>query len=180
MKDFFRSLQYLKRYRVRIGIGMVCVVLIAGIWGGGLGLLLPGAKILVDPEGLHGWVYREFAQDRLNTTLVRKSMRDDRNFYEQHLNSVLEVSGVKKHDKACDLKTGEWVVGRVGPGGQVEPLDDRQMVRYLSQLPLEQASTLSVFDPDSGKFHQVTVQPVEKPTALARAEQKVGRRRRKF
>ena len=34
---------------------MACVVAIAVLWGGGLAALLPGMKILISEEGLHGW-----------------------------------------------------------------------------------------------------------------------------
>ena len=59
-------------YRARLGLAVVCVILIAALWGGGLGMILPGAKILIAPEGLHGWAYNTLTQDRLQVTIVQR------------------------------------------------------------------------------------------------------------
>ena len=44
MEYFRRSLKYLRPDRLRIGIAVVCVLVIATMWGGGLMLILPGAN----------------------------------------------------------------------------------------------------------------------------------------
>ena len=72
MKNFLRSLRYLRPYRGRIALAVVCVILIAALWGGGLGMLLPGAKILLSQEGLHGWAWNTLARDRLGAGIVQR------------------------------------------------------------------------------------------------------------
>ena len=64
MKNFLRSLKYLKPYRFRLAVAVVCVLFIAVLWGGGLAMIVPGAKILISPEGLHGWAWISATQDR--------------------------------------------------------------------------------------------------------------------
>jgi len=54
MRNFFRSLKYLRPYRLRVGLSLGLVLLIAVMWGGGLGVMLPGMKVLLSKEGLHG------------------------------------------------------------------------------------------------------------------------------
>ena len=66
MQNFRRSLSFLWPYRVRIAISLMCVVAIAVLWGGGLGLFAPGAKIFFSQEGLHGWTHISAAKDRLD------------------------------------------------------------------------------------------------------------------
>jgi len=51
---------------------VTCAVLISALWAAGLAVLLPGAKVLLSEEGLHGWVYRRAAQSKLGATLQRR------------------------------------------------------------------------------------------------------------
>ncbi len=74
MENFRRSLKYLWPYRLRIGVAVVCVLVIASLWAGGLGLLFPGAKILISDEGLHGWVYKVVADKRLGISSVQSTV----------------------------------------------------------------------------------------------------------
>ena len=55
MRNFYRSLRYLKPYKTRLVFSCICVLLIAVLWGGGLGMAAPILKVIFDPEGLHGW-----------------------------------------------------------------------------------------------------------------------------
>ena len=64
MEYFFRSLRYLKPYRGRLVVSIVCVAFIAVLWGGGLGMIAPVMKEMIDPEGLHGWAWRSLILDR--------------------------------------------------------------------------------------------------------------------
>ena len=72
MKYIFQSLRYLKPYRVRLIVSFVLVLCIAVLWGGGLSMLLPGMKVLISDEGLHGWAWNSMTQGRLNATIVNR------------------------------------------------------------------------------------------------------------
>lgn len=63
MKSFRRSLRYLRPYRLRVIAIILCVLAISVLWAGGLGILLPGAKVLLSPEGLHGWAHKTAAEN---------------------------------------------------------------------------------------------------------------------
>jgi len=104
MKNFRRSLTYLRPYRWRIAWGVLCVVLLATLWFGGLGMMLPGAKILISEEGLHGWAYYSQAQDRLKAKLVRQEAEAGR--------TVLHVAGLEEDSPAAQagIKAGQWIV----------------------------------------------------------------------
>ena len=112
MKDFFRSLRYLKPYRARLAISIVCVVLIAALWGGGLGMLLPGAKILISPEGLHGWARSAVVEDRLGAVTVNRLVPAELPIEEQ-VSFIMEVVRVARDGPAAKagIVDGQWLVG---------------------------------------------------------------------
>lgn len=70
MNSFWRSLRYLRPYRLSVAVIIGCVVLIGLLWAGGLGMLLPGAKVLLSDEGVHGYVYQSVVQDRCGMRVV--------------------------------------------------------------------------------------------------------------
>lgn len=113
MKNFIQSLKYLKPYRVRLGISIGCVILIAGLWGGGLGMILPGAKILLSQEGLHGWAWNSIVQDRLSVSIIQRIVPAQVRIEGKPIPLVLEVTHVKKGGPACKagIKEGIWIVG---------------------------------------------------------------------
>jgi len=50
MRDFLRSLRFLRPYRGRIALVAALVAAISVLWAGGLAALLPGAKVLLSDE----------------------------------------------------------------------------------------------------------------------------------
>ena len=127
MENFRRSLRYLWPYRWRVGWGVVCVIALAVLWFGGLGMILPGAKILISPEGLHGWAYLSLAQDRLQVELVPQLVSPPRKTSAgQDLTFVLEVAkvsqgpaqdaGLKVHQRSfeCRERTARQAVAQFG------------------------------------------------------------------
>jgi hypothetical protein len=121
MKNFRRSLQYLWPYRVRIGVGIACVILIAGMWGGSLGMVLPGAKILISDEGLHGWAYMSAVSDRLGCQLIQQkpppgTIIEDSHGERIEIATVLNVvkitdPNLAKMRDAKFLSPSDWIVG---------------------------------------------------------------------
>ena len=74
MKNFFKSLRYLKPYRKRLAASITLVILIAGLYGGGLAMLLPGIKILISPEGFHGWAWNSIVAEKLDSNVSERKM----------------------------------------------------------------------------------------------------------
>ncbi|MCL2701648.1 MAG: ABC transporter ATP-binding protein/permease [Phycisphaerae bacterium] len=72
---FRRSLWYMYPYRRRIGIALLCTIVIAVLWGGAIGMVMPGAKILLTEEGLHGWAYTSVGGDVIGARLIEQDSR---------------------------------------------------------------------------------------------------------
>ncbi len=110
MKSFFRSLRYLWPYRLQLGVALVCVVLIAVLWAGGLGAILPGTKILLSDEGLHGWAWNTMLEDRLGIQIVRRDVYGGAQ-YSAGVLDVVEVEGDGAPAALAGVRAQEWLVG---------------------------------------------------------------------
>jgi len=113
MQSFFRSLRLLWPYRVRLGLSLACVLVIAVLWGGGLGMMLPGMKILFSQEGLHGWAWNSLLQDKLNVTTVQRMIPAEVLIDGRDVTFVVDVVDVAKKGRAAraGLQVGDWLVG---------------------------------------------------------------------
>ncbi len=113
MQYFLRSLHYLWPYRVRLGIAIVSVVLIATLWGGGLAMLMPATKILISDEGLHGWAWNEMTQDRLGIRIVQQRVPAQVRVEGYPLSLALTVLKVPDSSPAREagIRDGMWLVG---------------------------------------------------------------------
>lgn len=112
MKNFFRSLRYLWPYRARLAAGVICAVFIGVLWGGGLAALLPGMKILLSPEGLHGWAYTAVSEDRLGVTIVRRVVPPGTTVRGQRVTLVLDLVRVDGDGAAAaaGIAANQWLV----------------------------------------------------------------------
>jgi ATP-binding cassette, subfamily B, bacterial MsbA len=174
MKNFYRSLRYLKPYRARIAVAIGCVIVIAGLWGGGLGMVLPAAKIFISDEGLHGWAYLDGLGDRIGAKVV--SLRtpvgagvqipDGRKL---ELDTVICAIRVEKEGPAADgnLKDGEWLVGLYDSpdSNAFRILRDDVLMRELAKVPDGREISLLVVRPR---------QPVAQRLTLALREPSIG------
>ncbi|MHC4983983.1 MAG: ABC transporter ATP-binding protein [Planctomycetota bacterium] len=157
MRSFFRSLNYLKPYKLRLGISIVCVVFIAVLWGGGLGMLLPGMKILIDPEGLHGWAWLSGTEGRLGAKVVKRIMPAQVLIEDQQLPLVLDVVNVDEKGPAAraGIRANEWIVG----AQRTRLVRGDILARFLATTQAEKTITLHVFNQYSGKTRQVQLVP---------------------
>jgi len=159
MKDFKRSLKYLWPYRVRLGLAAGCVALIAVLWGGGLGAMLPGAKILISEEGLHGWAYGMLAEDVLNARLARRPLPTATRIEGRRLAVVLELVDVTEGGRAATagLVRTEWIVGLAGedPARRLMPAD--ALSRALALAEPGSAATLRVYNQDTATVREVPI-----------------------
>ena len=151
MKYFFRSIRYLKPYRTRLVISGLAVVFIAVLWGGGLGMLLPGMKILISPDGLHGWAWNSMTQDRINAQLVRRTVPPKTFVDGREISIVLDVVSVEPHGRAEEggIHDGDWLIGLV---------DAEEHKQYLRGDVLQR--DLAVWDRQSRIAHLIVYDPV--------------------
>ena len=149
MKNFRRSLRYLWPYRARLAGSLACVALIAVLWGGSLGALLPGLKILIAPEGLHGWAWTTLMQDRLRAGLVRQEVPAGTAVRGQRLSTVIAVASIEADGPAAlaGLRPAEWIVGlTAGPEG-VQIVPARWLARAIALTGPSGQLGLLVYDP---------------------------------
>lgn len=66
-REFWRLVAMAKPYRRYLVVGLLCTVFFAGLQTTGIGGAFPVFQILLEEEGLHGWVDRIVAGERLDT-----------------------------------------------------------------------------------------------------------------
>ncbi len=154
LQNFIRSLRYLKPYRKRLGVSIVCVLAIMILWGGGLATILPGAKILVSDEGLHNWAWNEITTDRLGATVTIDS-------------TAMIVGRVSTDGPAskAQISKGDWIVGIATDDSPPITAWPEQIAREITEAGLDESVTLSVRNPQTELLRSVTVQ-LDKPNAL--------------
>ncbi|MGA2265519.1 MAG: ABC transporter ATP-binding protein [Phycisphaerae bacterium] len=158
MRDFTRSLKYLWPYRLRIGLALLCTLGISVLWAGGLAAILPAAKVLMSSEGLHGWVYRLAASDRLGVDLVSYLPPERTQLQGQQLSWVVAVGQPhRSHRNAGALLPGQWVVGLEDGDVAHRFLRADALLRLLAMQQPDRRITLRVCRSDSD---QITLLPV--------------------
>ena len=155
MENFRRSLKYLWPYRFRIGIAVVCVLIIASLWAGGLGLLLPGAKILISDEGLHGWVYKIVADKRLGISSVQSTV----SVGEAAPQAGIQVVHVKADSVAAraGLQSRLWIIGVEHAATTSGPAGEAVLIRSVAFVPADQAVALRVYDQLTRQLRSVPI-----------------------
>jgi ABC-type multidrug transport system fused ATPase/permease subunit len=113
LTNFKRSLNYLRPYKGRLITSFLLVLGIAVLWGGGLGLALPGSKILLSAEGLHGWAWNTMTADRLDATVSVRITPAGTNVQGRPVSLVLAIEDLNKDGLGAQagLSPGEWIVG---------------------------------------------------------------------
>lgn len=166
MKDFLRSLRYLKPYRGWVAVSMVCVLLIGVLWGGGLGLVLPGSKILLSQEGLHGWAYNRLTSDRLGARVVQLLVQADTEVEGEPVSLVLEVTRTDSDGPAAQagMHAGEWIIGIEDGTDEHRLMRGDSMAKLLGRTQADTV-TLRVYNPHDRQMRQVDIQTDEAGTA---------------
>jgi len=168
MQNFRRSLKYLWPYRFRLGVSIVCVILIAVLWGGGLGMMLPGLKVLFSQEGLHGWAWTTLTEDRLEATIVQRMVPAQIRIEGQAASLVVDVIDVKADSNAAaiGLKKNDWIIGLDDGNADHRLLRADALTRALANAPVDQPVRLRVYDQFTDT---VRTMPVELPEARSSA-----------
>jgi ABC-type multidrug transport system fused ATPase/permease subunit len=140
MRYLIRSMRYLRPHRGRILLSFACAAVIAVLWGGGLAAVLPGAKILLAPEGLHGWAYRAMASDRLHANLEYRQAPAYVSPAER------EMLFVAKAHKESALSGQVWITGVNAPRDR----DAETLARDLALSPTGVKAAVETYDAASG------------------------------
>ena len=158
MQNFRRSLKYLWPYRFRLGVSIVCVILIAILWGGGLGMMLPGLKVLISPEGLHGWAWTTLTEGRLDATVVQRMVPAQVRIEGQPVSLVIDVINVKDDSRAAaiGLKKNDWIIGLDDGQADHRLLRADVLTRTLANAPIDETVRLRVYDQLSNTVRTVT------------------------
>ena len=147
LPNFRRSLWYLYPYRGRLTIAIICTLLIAALWGGSLGLVLPGASILLKEEGLHGWAYSSISGDVVGAHLAnQESLRPING---KDIARVVNVASVDKTiglfdrrpspAKQAGLQASDWIVGIDN-----NTISSREVLRRIANAPAGSSLSLMV------------------------------------
>ena len=152
MKDFIRSLGYLKPYRKRLAVSIVCVILIAMLWAGGIGMIVPAMKVLISPEGLHGWAWNSIARDRIDAKVELDFPTIETQVAGQPVTMLVDVVRVDKDSLAeqAGILKRDWIIGIGDANGKMHRLSTANANECMGLL-LEstKALTLEVFTPGS-------------------------------
>lgn len=158
MQNFRRSLKYLWPYRGRIAVAIICVLFIATLWSGGLGLVLPGSKIFLSEEGLHGWAYTVTAGDHLRAQIIEQ--KPNQPIGGKELARILNVAKANTlpSGQPNSLLSSQWIVGVDG-----EVLDGRSVARRLAAAQEGESVTLLVQNQGQIQPLTVTMAPLSLP-----------------
>lgn len=148
MKDFWRSLRYLKPYSKRLTVAVGCVVVISVLWGAGLGMLLPAMKVLISKEGFHGWAWTSVTEDKLEANVVLRVGNDQTKVEGQSMPSWLDVVDLTEDGAAAKakLKSNDTIIGVSDGNPEHAVMSGNATARLISQLPDKQKVTLRVFN----------------------------------
>ncbi len=176
MENFRRSLKYLWPYRRRLVLAFLCILIIAALWAGGLGMFGPATRILLNERGLHGWAYSRLANDRLDAKLTivtipdvqqQENPADDQDeenpaddSEQQHENPIiLSVSSVGKEGPAAKagIAKGEWITGIYSDQQELIATRGDSLMADLAACEDYQTVTLRITNPLTDDTRQTTI-----------------------
>ena len=170
MKYFFRSVRYVLPYRGRLIGSAVCVFAIAILWAGGFATMVPGMKILISDEGLHGWADQVMVEARLQLKVTKHQVVNS----QVSATYVARVVSTSKKSVArqAGLKDDEWIIGgAAASASQPSGANYEQMLQALAQQTSPEPWNLLVYNPTTHATRTVTLTPkqlslTDTPTSL--------------
>ncbi len=161
MKDFYRSVRYLKPQIPRLIPAVICVILIAVLWGGGLGMALPAMKVLISDEGIHGWAWNELTQDKIGSNIKHRKvppiMQKNFDLPETALR-IFDIRGDRDKPgpaRKAGLSEDDWIIhARYGP---VTVSSSDALTRRIARTAPGATVTLAAFNEKTESVRDVTV-----------------------
>ncbi len=93
-REFFRILAFVKPYRRSLTLGLIFSILFAGLHTASIGGMFPIFQILLEDEGLHGWIDRTVAGDRLGVNFAPLVSPDAVRILKVHSKSGAHSAGI--------------------------------------------------------------------------------------
>ena len=140
MSPFSRALKYPLHHKRYLSITIICVLLGALCYGGGIGTIYPVLKLIISPEGLHGWADIRMSEDMMGVTLRSSDFDKD---------TEVELDEVKTDSPAAQagLRIKDTILAIDG-----DELGLPRFVRLVSQMKESEAITLSGIHKDGTAF----------------------------
>jgi ATP-binding cassette, subfamily B, bacterial MsbA len=98
-REFFRIVALVRPYRRSLILGLIFSVLFAGLHTLSIGGAFPVFQILLEDEGLHGWVNRSVAGNRLGIDFAPLNSTDSASVLKVHKQTPAEAAGVLAGDE---------------------------------------------------------------------------------
>ena len=161
MRYFRRSLSYLRPYRVRLVVACACVPLIAALWGGGIGMVVPISDTLISQHGMHASAWSSMIQSRIDAEVTLKNVREGKPGDPDLPSMVIAVGYVKDNGIAAQagLAEDDWIIGTVDDAGKELIIEGRDLARQLAKNEFSAGIDLLVFNPFSGEQRIVHIIP---------------------
>ncbi len=136
-------------------LAFLCIIMIASLWAGGLGMFGPAFRVLFNDQGLHGWAYSRLAGDRLNARLQILIIPSDQ---EEKNPIILSVSSVKEEGQSekAGIHKGEWITGIYSDDGELITTRGDAVMQALAACEDGQTVTLQITQPITRDARQVT------------------------
>ena len=151
MDKFRRSLKYLWPYRKRLALSLLCVAVIASLWGGGLGIIGPLARVLLNDDGLHGWAYSSLAGDHLGARIILTRLPVETEVEPgRHLAFVLTFTKVDKDGPAgkAGIVRTQRIIGLCGQDDNSRLIRGDRLIEMLATGQTGQKLCLRIQDVD--------------------------------
>lgn len=101
-REFWRLVAMAKPYRRYLVVGLLCTVLFAGLQTAGVGGAFPVFQVLLEDEGLHGWVDRTVVSHRLDITLAPITSDDRIHVIKAPADGLGAAAGLRVGDELHD------------------------------------------------------------------------------
>ncbi|MDP6635812.1 MAG: ABC transporter ATP-binding protein [Phycisphaerae bacterium] len=160
MKDFFRALRYLKPYRKALGASILCVLIIAVLWAGGIGMIIPAMKVLISPEGLHGWAWNSIAQDRIQAKVDLDFPTITTTVAGKPVTMLVDVVRVDEdsHAHRAGILKRDWIIGVGHASGAIRRLSHENANECMALMrQTDKELLLEVFTPGGSTDRSRTV-----------------------
>ncbi|KKK77378.1 hypothetical protein LCGC14_2854230, partial [marine sediment metagenome] len=158
LNNLRRSLKYLWPYRARLMLAGLCIVMVAVLWGGSIGMIGPIFQVLLDKDGigLHGWAHSRIANESLGGkfptfTSPGKGTADQAPI-------VLNVANIDKDGPAgkAGIVKGEWLIGLADDPNN-RTMRGTDLLRHIAQGQPGDTVNLRVMDPTTQQIKPATI-----------------------
>lgn len=136
-REFWRLVALIKPYRRSLIAGLVATIAFAGLHTVGISGAFPVFQVMLEEEGLHGWLNRTVAGHRLQAEFAARTDSDFVRVLKVHSEGAADAAGMR-------------------PGDEIRDPQHRPIVELLQELARKEAGTII----------QAAVGPADAPRAV--------------